>query len=99
HYLERARDAMANSRRSLKKLEGEVSHRKVDQALRFLKRAERQLADPRQVLQQLLADESTLMRQTTLLQRLEGGEIRVQDTAEQVVAPAWLTHQWLDERQ
>jgi len=94
-YLERARQSLSDSRRRLRRLEGERAHRRVDAALAELKRAREQLLDPVTVLQAVARDERELMVHTGALAAFDGGSIRLDGTA----APTWLTDRHLAERQ
>ena len=92
-YLERARQSLSDTRRRLRRLEGERAHRRADAALAELKRAREQLLDPVQVLQAVLRDEVELTAHSAALASLAATE------AEMAPRPAWLTAAHLRERQ
>ena len=92
-YLERARQSLSDTRRRLRRLEGERAHRRADAALAELKRAREQLLDPVQVLQAVLRDEVELTAHSAALASLTATE------AETEPPPAWLTAAHLRERQ
>ena len=56
-YLGRARQSLNDTRRRLRRLEGERAHRRGDAALAELKRAREQLLDPVSVLEAVVRDE------------------------------------------
>lgn len=91
-YLERARQSLSDTRRRLRRLEGERAHRRADAALAELKRAREQLLDPVQVLQAVLRDEVELTAHTAAL-AVSAAE------PETGPPPAWLTAAHLRERQ
>ena len=92
-YLERARQSLSDTRRRLRRLEGERAHRRADAALAELKRAREQLLDPVQVLQAVLRDEDELTAHTAALAVSAAAE------PETGPPPAWLTAAHLRERQ
>ena len=92
-YLERARQSLSDTRRRLRRLEGERAHRRADAALAELKRAREQLLDPVQVLQAVLRDEVELTAHTAALAVSAAAE------PETGPPPAWLTAAHLRERQ
>lgn len=92
HYLQRARQSMSDTRRRLRRLEGERGHRRADTALAELKRAREQLLDPVAVLKAVAADESSLVAHAGAL-----GTVSVDD--DEGVAPPWLTVSHLVNRQ
>ena len=93
-YLERARQSLSDSRRRLRRLEGERGHRRTDAALAELKRAREQLLDPVRVLQAALRDELELLSHTTALAAYRDDTLQLDETL-----PAWLTEQHLSDRQ
>ncbi len=93
-YLERARQSFGDARRRLRRLEGERAHRRVDAALRELKRAREQLWDPVRVLQAAARDEQELMAHTRALAALDDASIQLGETV-----PGWLTAKHLVDRQ
>ena len=93
-YLERARQSLSDSRRRLRRLEGERGHRRADAALAELKRAREQLFDPVRVLQAALRDELELLSHTTALAAYRDDTLQLDETL-----PAWLTEQHLADRQ
>ena len=92
-YLERARQSLSDTRRRLRRLEGERAHRRADAALAELKRAREQLLDPIQALQAVLRDEVELTAHTAALAGLAAAE------EETEASLAWLTAAHLRERQ
>ena len=95
-YLERARQSLSDTRRRLRRLEGERGHRRADAALAELKRAREQLLDPVQVLQAAYRDELALANHTTMLAAYRDDAVQL-DADETV--PAWLTDKHLADRQ
>ena len=93
-YLERARQSLSDSRRRLRRLEGERGHQRTDAALAELKRAREQLLDPVRVLQAALRDELELLSHTTALAAYRDDTLQLDETL-----PAWLTEQHLSDRQ
>ena len=63
-YLERARQSLSEARRRLRRLEGELGHRRADAGLGRLKRAREQLMDPVTVLGAVARDEAGLLVHT-----------------------------------
>ena len=98
YYLQQARQSLSDSRRRLRRLEGERAHRRADTALAELKRAREQLQDPIAVLKSLVQDETVLMTHTQGLDALSSGGIRLQDDRP-VTPPSWLNVEHLTERQ
>lgn len=100
HYLNRARDVMADVGRLLRRLQGDRAHRQADAAVRELKRALEQLQDPVAVLKGLVADQTAVYGQTRVLGQLKNGELRmpVQGGGPQP-APPWFTAAVLAEEQ
>ena len=93
-YLERARQSFSDARRRLRRLEGERAHRRVDAALRELKRAREQLWDPVRVLQATARDEQQLIAHTRALATFDDASIQLEETV-----PGWLTAKHLVDRQ
>ena len=93
-YLERARQSLSDTRRLLRRLQGERGHRRADAALAELKRAREQLLDPVQVLQAAMRDELELLNHTTALAAFRDESLQLDETV-----PAWLTDKHLAERQ
>jgi hypothetical protein len=93
-YLERARQSLGDSRRRLRRLEGERAHRRADAALAELKRAREQLHDPVTVLRAVLRDELSLIDHSRAFAAFAGGALRLDQPP-----PAWLTAKHLAERQ
>ena len=93
-YLERARQSFGDARRRLRRLEGERAHRRVDAALRELKRAREQLWDPVRVLQATARDERQLIAHTRALAAFDDASIQLGETL-----PGWLTAKHLVDRQ
>jgi hypothetical protein len=98
HYLQQARQSLSDSRRRLRRLEGERAHRRADAALAELKRAREQLLDPIAVLKSLVQDETVLLDHTRGLETLRGGGIRLENDRP-LAPPRWLTVEHLSERQ
>ena len=92
HYLQRARQSMSDTRRRLRRLEGERGHRRADTALAELKRAREQLLDPVAVLKAVAADESSLVAHAGAL-----ATVSVDD--DEGAPPPWLTVPHLVNRQ
>ena len=93
-YLERARQSLSDTRRLLRRLQGQRGHRRADAALAELKRAREQLLDPVQVLQAALRDELELLNHTTALAAFRDESLQLDETV-----PAWLTDKHLADRQ
>ena len=98
YYLQQARQSLSDSRRRLRRLEGERAHRRADTALAELKRAREQLQDPIAVLKSLAQDETVLLNHTQGLELLRKGGIRLGDNRP-VATPRWLNVEHLSERQ
>lgn len=94
-FLERARQSLSDSRRRLRRLQGEHAHRRIDAALAELKRAREQLRDPVAVLNAVARDESELILHTSVLAAFADGAAALQDET----PPAWLTAKHLRDRQ
>ena len=92
HYLQRARQSMSDTRRRLRRLEGERAHRRADTALAELKRAREQLLDPVAVLKAVARDEASVVAHAGAL-----GAVSVDDDEEG--PPPWLTVGHLTNRQ
>lgn len=97
-YLGRARQSLNDTRRRLRRLEGERAHRRGDAALAELKRAREQLLDPVSVLEAVVRDELALLGHTQALAAFSQAEIGVQAELPQP-APPWLTGRHLTNRQ
>ena len=93
-YLERARQSLSDTRRRLRRLEGERGHRRADAALAELKRAREQLQDPITILNAIARDEQELSAHTGVLAAFAGGAINLENQS-----PQWLTDKHLAERQ
>ena len=91
-YLQRARQSMSDTRRRLRRLEGERGHRRADTALGELKRAREQLADPVTVLKAIAADEASVVAHADAL-------ASVSVNPEAAGPPPWLTVPHLGNRQ
>ena len=91
HYLQRARQSMGDTRRRLRRLEGERAHRRADTALGELKRAREQLADPVTVLKAVARDEESLVAHAGALASIAGDD--------EAGPPSWLTIPHLVNRQ
>ena len=92
HYLQRARQSISDTRRRLRRLEGERAHRRADTALAELKRAREQLLDPVAVLKAVARDEASVVAHAGAL-----AAVSVDDDEEG--PPAWLTVGHLTNRQ
>ncbi len=92
HYLQRARQSMSDTRRRLRRLEGERAHRRADTALAELKRAREQLLDPVAVLKAVARDEASVVAHAGAL-----AAVSVDDGEEG--PPPWLTVGHLTNRQ
>ncbi len=97
-YLQRARQSLSDTRRRLRRLEGERAHRRGDTALAELKRAREQLLDPVSVLKAVARDQSSLLGHTQALAAFDDSEIAVRVGLEGE-APPWLTSRHLGNRQ
>ena len=93
-YLERARQSLSDTRRRLRRLEGERGHRRADAALAELKRAREQLLDPITILKAVARDEQELIAHTGVLAAFAEGAISLERQP-----PQWLTDRHLAERQ
>ena len=91
HYLQRARQSMSDTRRRLRRLEGERAHRRADAALGELKRAREQLSDPVAVLKAVARDEESLVAHAGALASIAGDD--------EAGPPRWLTVPHLVNRQ
>ena len=91
-YLQRARQSMSDTRRRLRRLEGERGHRRADTALGELKRAREQLSDPVTVLKAIIRDETSVVAHADAL-----ASVSVDD--EEEGPPPWLTVGHLSNRQ
>ena len=91
HYLQRARQSMSDTRRRLRRLEGERAHRRADTALGELKRAREQLSDPVAVLKAVARDEESLVAHAGALASISGDDA--------AGPPPWLTIPHLVNRQ
>lgn len=98
YYLQRGRSAIADTRRLLRRLQGDDAHRRADAALAELKRAREQLLDPVTVLKGVVQDEVQLLSHTGALLQLGAGRIQL-DGGKTVAPPPWLTTEHLAERQ
>ncbi len=97
-YVQRARQSLSDTRRRLRRLEGERAHRRGDTALAELKRAREQLLDPVSVLKAVARDQSALLGHTQALAAFDDAEIAVRAGLEGE-APPWLTARHLGNRQ
>ncbi len=91
-YLQRARQSMSDTRRRLRRLEGERAHRRADTALAELKRAREQLSDPVTVLKAIAGDEASVVAHADALASVSVGP-------EAAGPPPWLTVPHLTNRQ
>lgn len=99
-FLEQARQSLSDSRRRLRRLEGERAHRGADRALAELKRAREQLDDAITVLKAVARDQLSVLEHTAALSLIGSGSITLESTEEpEIKAPAWLTAEHLTERQ
>ena len=89
HYLQRARQSMSDTRRRLRRLEGERAHRRADTALAELKRAREQLSDPVAVLKAVARDEASVVAHADALAAVSADD----------GPPPWLTVPHLTNRQ
>lgn len=97
-FLQRARQSLGDTRRRLRRLEGERAHRRGDTALAELKRAREQLLDPVSVLKAVARDQTSLLGHTQALAAFDDAEIAVRAGLEGD-APPWLTARHLGNRQ
>ncbi|MCG8418413.1 MAG: hypothetical protein MJE77_10765 [Proteobacteria bacterium] len=77
HYLQMARGNLADTRRLLRRLQGDKAHLRADAGLRDLKRAREQLLDPVTVLKSIAQDQALLFMHTGALFQLGKAEIRL----------------------
>ena len=100
-YVHRARQSISDSRRRLRRNEGERAHRRADAALAELKRAYEQLMHPVTVLKAVAGDELALAADTNALAGFaaEGVRLNAGDEADAAQPPAWLTTDHLSDRQ
>jgi hypothetical protein len=101
HYVERARGAIADARRSLRRLQGDRAHDRVDGGLAELKRALEQLLDPAAVLKGIAVDQELLASHTAALDELRSGRLSLDGAppGKPAKPPAWLTTELLSARQ
>ena len=92
-HLNRGRDDLAHSRRSLNDLDINPALNRIEDAVRYISRAREQLFDPLTVLQNLAAEQSQLMQQTVGLSRARSAEMV--DEAQGVRVPGWLNGPFL----
>jgi len=97
-HMTKARGAMAETRRLLRRLQGDSAHKRADAALTSLKRAFAQLLLPDQVLRGLLQDEAVLFRHTQGLTAVVKKLLKTKDNKLQT-APPWLSRPLLAKRQ
>tara|TARA_Y100000310_G_scaffold297174_1_gene329986 strand:- start:928 stop:3300 length:2373 start_codon:yes stop_codon:yes gene_type:complete len=99
-FLEHARQSLSDSRRRMRRLEGERGHRGADRALAELKRAREQLDDPITVLKAVARDQLGVLEHTVAMTLIGSGSITLESAADtEVRAPSWLTGELLLERQ
>ena len=100
-YVQRARQSISDSRRRLRRGEGERAHRRAAAALAELKRAYEQLMHPVTVLKAVAGDEMSLAADTSRLANLasEGIRLEASEDADATAPPAWLTAKHLRDRQ
>ncbi|MEM9494065.1 MAG: hypothetical protein AAGC55_33270, partial [Myxococcota bacterium] len=110
YYLEQARSSLADTRRLLRRLQGERGHQRADSGLRQLKRARDQLLDPVTLLKGIAQDQNLALMHTTVLDQLAQPEaLQLDPQAEKPAEDpriaaaravrAWLTPEHLRERQ
>ncbi len=97
-HLTTARTAMADSRRLLRRLQGDKAHRRANAALADLKRAREQLLDPVTVLKAIASDQAMLLQHTGVLTELRKGSISLAG-AEPMAPPPWLDGEHLRDRE
>gem|GEM_PF-1238459 len=97
-YMEQARSAMAETRRLLRRLQGDSGHKRADAALTALKRARDKLLLPDAILRGILADLSVLLQHTQALLAVNKKLIKTKD-GKPAQAPPWLTTPLLATRQ
>ena len=98
-FLQRSRQSLSDTRRRLRRLEGERAHRRADAALAELKRAREQLQDPLTTLRAIVRDEAALLGQTAAMAALAEGRIAVEEEGSPSPLPTWLTPRLLANRQ
>ena len=98
-YLERARQSLSDTRRRLRRLEGERGHRRADAALAELKRAREQLRDPITILKAVARDEQELSAHTGVLAARTRAPFAEGAISLEHQVPQWLTDQHLADRQ
>jgi len=98
-YLQQARQSLSDSRRLLRRLEGDRAQRRAGAALEELKRAREQLLDPIAVMKGMVEDETVLAMHTQALAGFRQGRVRIDAAAEPAAAPPWLVGELLAEQQ
>jgi hypothetical protein len=99
-FLDHARQSLSDSRRRLRRLEGERAHRGADRALAELKRAREQLDNPITVLKAVARDQLSVLEHTAAMTLIGSGRIALESEPDtEVKAPPWLTAEHLTERQ
>ena len=107
-YVHRARQSISDSRRRLRRGEGERAHRRADAALAELKRAYEQLMHPVTVLKAVAGDELSLAADTSRLANYASEGIRLEESPPagghparhtDTAGPGWLTADHLGDRQ
>ncbi|HTE56686.1 MAG TPA: hypothetical protein VK698_37795 [Kofleriaceae bacterium] len=88
-YTDAGRQAAAEVRLALRRLEGQVAHGRGDAALARWKRAREQLLDPVSVLQRVAGDQRETSMGTELLEKLQAGKISLKGSP--AGPPPWLT--------
>ena len=100
-YLSLARDEIADARRVLRRLDAVRGLTRLEKAVRHLKRAKEQLADPIAVLKVLTQEQQELAKQTTILQLSNKGMLQLQAQANQPPPklPSWFNSSFLTDTQ
>ncbi len=97
-YMTQARSAMAETRRLLRRLQGDTAHKRADAALTALKRAHAQLQLPDKILRAIMADETVLFQHTQGLAATSRGLLK-DKAGKPVKTPPWLSAPLLAGRQ
>lgn len=97
-HMTAARQGLADARLQLRRLNGDRAHQRGDAALRGLKRAREQLAEPPEILRRIAQDEQQLYAHTAALRELRTGGLG-RPGEPRGEPPPWLTTEHLAERQ
>ena len=96
HYLHRARERMGHARTQLRRREPKRAYRRASIALAELRRAQDQLRNPVEVLDGVIREATETARSSALLAASQSSLPGLEQPPQ---APAWLTLEYLSERQ